>query len=413
MGNSVNRKIGIIGGGAAGMTAAIVAAGQGAEVVLFEKGERLGRKILATGNGKCNLGNLELSPEMYYSESPEKIPGWLEEFSTQDTISFFEGLGLMIKQKNGYLYPMSEQAATVLDVLRFQIARERRIQVKLQSPVIHMERRKKQEKILVKTETEEALFDRVILTCGGKAARATGSDGSGYKLAGMLGHRIVPVVPALVQLRCREEWCKSIAGVRAEARLTFLNAAGEKEAERGELQLTEYGISGLPVFQLSRKINYLLRGQKEVSVDIDFLPGEPEERFAEKMLEKRAVLEKGSTLEEYFTGVLHKKLMLLLIGLAGKKPSDRTDAVSEDTLKKIYSFCRKLTVTVYASNPFENAQVCAGGVSLLEVTERLESRLCPGVFLAGEILDVDGRCGGYNLHWAWCSGHIAASAAAE
>ena len=340
MGNSVNRKIGIIGGGAAGMTAAIVAAGQGAEVVLFEKGERLGRKILATGNGKCNLGNLELSPEMYYSESPEKIPGWLEEFSTQDTISFFEGLGLMIKQKNGYLYPMSEQAATVLDVLRFQIARERRIQVKLQSPVIHMERRKKQEKILVKTETEEALFDRVILTCGGKAARATGSDGSGYKLAGMLGHRIVPVVPALVQLRCREEWCKSIAGVRAEARLTFLNAAGEKEAERGELQLTEYGISGIPVFQLSRKINYLLRGQKEVSVDIDFLPGEPEERFAEKMLEKRAMLEKGSTLEEYFTGVLHKKLMLLLIGLAGKRPSDRTEAVSEDTLKKIYSFCR-------------------------------------------------------------------------
>ena len=221
------------------------------------------------------------------------------------------------------------------------------------------------------------------------------------------------MVPALVQLRCREEWCKSIAGVRAEARLTFLNAAGEKEAERGELQLTEYGISGIPVFQLSRKINYLLRGQKEVSVDIDFLPGEPEERFAEKMLEKRAMLEKGSTLEEYFTGVLHKKLMLLLIGLAGKKPSDRTEAVSEDTLKKIYSFCRKLTVTVYASNPFENAQVCAGGVSLLEVTERLESRLCPGVFLAGEILDVDGRCGGYNLHWAWCSGHIAASAAAE
>lgn len=413
MRNSVNRKIGIIGGGAAGMTAAIVAAGQGAEVVLFEKGERLGRKILATGNGKCNLGNLELSPEMYCSESPEKIPGWLEEFSTEDTISFFEGLGLMIKQKNGYLYPMSEQAASVLDVLRFQIAREKRIQVRLQSPVIHMERRKKQEKILVKTETEEALFDRVILTCGGKAARATGSDGSGYKLAGMLGHRIVPVVPALVQLRCREEWCKSIAGVRAEARLTFLNAAGEKEAERGELQLTEYGISGIPVFQLSRKINYLLRGQKEVSVDIDFLPGEPEERFAEKMLEKRAMLEKDSTLEEYFTGVLHKKLMLLLIGLAGKKPSDRTEAVSEDTLKKIYGFCRKLTVTVYASNPFENAQVCAGGVSLLEVTERLESRLCPGVFFAGEILDVDGRCGGYNLHWAWCSGHIAASAAAE
>lgn len=149
------------------------------------------------------------------------------------------------------------------------------------------------------------------------------------------------MVPALVQLRCREEWCKSIAGVRAEARLTFLNAAGEKEAERGELQLTEYGISGIPVFQLSRKINYLLRGQKEVSVDIDFLPGEPEEHFAEKMLEKRAVLEKGSTLEEYFTGVLHKKLMLLLIGLAGKKPSDRTDAGFRGYSEKNLQFLQK------------------------------------------------------------------------
>ena len=135
----------IIGGGAAGMMAAASAIEQGGRVMVIEKMAMLGKKILATGNGKCNLGNLELSPEMYYSESPEKIPGWLEEFSTQDTISFFEGLGLMIKQKNGYLYPMSEQAATVLDVLRFQIARERRIQVKLQSPVIHMERRKKQE----------------------------------------------------------------------------------------------------------------------------------------------------------------------------------------------------------------------------------------------------------------------------
>lgn len=406
--------IGIVGGGAAGMTAAIFAAGEGAEVTLFEGNDRLGKKLLATGNGKCNLGNLELGPENYYSASPELLKGYLERFGTEDTVAFFRRIGVLIKQRNGYLYPVSEQASTVLDALRFAIGRETgRIRVTPKTRIDRIERDKKRRCIRLWSGEKTYAFDRVILACGGKAAPKTGSDGSGYKLAGMLGHSLIPVVPALVQLKCREDWMKSIAGVRAEAAVSFQSPDGETVTERGELQLTEHGISGIPVFQLSRRINYILRGRKEVEVKIDFLPGFAREGFAEGLIGTRAPIGECGTVEEYFTGVLNKKLMNLLIRLGGLRPSDSVREVPRERILRIYGLCREMTVHVTGSNSFDSAQVCAGGVPLAEVTEALESKLAPGVYLAGELLDVDGRCGGYNLQWAWCSGYLAGRASGQ
>ena len=406
----MQKTVAIIGGGASGMTAAIIAARNGAVVTLFEKNDRLGKKIPATGNGKCNLGNMNLSLEAFYTGNRRKLGHFLETFGAQETIAFFDSLGLMVKQKNGYLYPLSEQAASVLDVLRFEVRRQK---VRVVSETAIMKIWKEGKTFLVSDGRNKYRFDRVILACGGKAAPKTGSDGSGYRLAKQLGHSLTEVVPALVQLRCREPWLKTVAGVRCEAEITVFSDHKQTATERGELQLTDYGISGIPVFQLSRVVNTLLLKQSEVKVKLNFLPDVNPEEFSEQWMKNRRKFLADRTVEEFFSGLLHKKIMIVCIKLAGLKPTDPASCVPEDQLRKTAELCCGLTVTVNGHNSFENAQVCAGGVPLDEVDENLQSVKVPGLYFAGELLDVDGKCGGYNLHWAWCSGSAAGKAAAR
>lgn len=409
----MKKTVGIVGGGAAGMTAAILAARNGAEVTILEGNDRVGKKLLSTGNGKCNLGNRSFGPKMYATRCPERLEGWLEQFCTGDIVEFFEGLGLLTKQKNGGLYPVSEQASSVLDALRFELARQPGIQVRTECRVDGIRRDGKKNQILLQSGGDCFSFDRVILACGGRAAPKTGSDGSGYRLAQMLGHKIIPVVPALVQLKCKEDWFRSVAGVRADAEIMLEAPESEALKERGELQIVEYGISGIPVFQMSGRINYILREKEEVVLKIDFLPDCPRGKYPERLIKARMPLEVCSTVEEYFTGLLNRKLMTLLIKLAGLRPTDPAGEANPERIRRVYELCRGLRVHVTGSNSFEHAQVCAGGVPLDELTDRLESVKAPGVFFAGEILDVDGRCGGYNLQWAWCSGWLAGVFAAE
>jgi len=416
-------SVGIAGGGATGMMAAVTAARQGAEVTLIEGNDRLGKKILSTGNGKCNLGNEKLDAAEYYTGHPDFLERCLEQFGTEETIGFFRGIGLMVKSRNGYLYPACEQAAAVLDVLRVEV-RELGIRVVTECKITQIEAgdgRRRKRGIRVRGNGQDFWFDRVILACGGCAAPKTGSDGSGYELARQLGHSLVPVVPALVQLRCREDFFKAVAGVRADAGLSVLWRGKCAARERGELQLTDYGISGIPVFQLSRVVNRLLAQDicpvqekteaEEVEIIIDFLPDITEEAF-ERLCAERQGLGGKRTVEEFFTGVLHKKLMLLFIKLAGLKPGQEIGSAEQEKVRCVWRLCREWRVHVTGSNSFDNAQVCAGGVPLDEVSGNLESKLAEGVYFAGEILDVDGRCGGYNLQWAWCSGYLAGRAAA-
>ena len=402
-------SVGIIGGGASGMAAAIAAAEQGAKVTILEKNDRLGKKILATGNGKCNLGNENLSGVQYYSEDISLVDTFLQKHSTEETKEFFRGLGLMIKDKNGYLYPYSEQAASVLDVLRFRL-QQLGINMVTDCTVNKIHAGRKQ--YMVDTAKGTYSFDRIILCTGGKAAPKTGSDGSGYKMTESLGMKLYPIVPALVQLKCKENWFKSVSGVRAEADVQILSKGKVVAAEKGEVQLTDYGISGIPVFQVSRVVNRMLLDCKEVNVRLKFLPYDKQE-FAQKMYEERKGLLQGRTAEEYFSGLLNKKLMLLFMKLAGISAADPVSKVNKVSILRVYEFCCEITVTVIGHNGFENAQVCAGGVALTEVDEDLQSLKYPGLYLAGELLDVDGKCGGYNLHWAWCSGKVAGYAAAK
>lgn len=405
-------KIGVIGGGAAGMTAAVTAARQGAEVTILEGNPRLGKKILSTGNGKCNLGNMSLGVSNYYTGCPQMLEKFLCQFDTREAISFFQGLGVLLKEKNGYLYPVSEQAAVVQDALRYEL-KSLRVRELLECRAESVSRDQKTGRLLVVSGGESHAFDRVILACGGQAAPKTGSDGSGYELARKLGHSLVPVVPALVQLRCREDYMRNVAGVRADAKISVLNGGECAAEERGELQLTDYGLSGIPIFQVSRVVNYILREQREVEIKIDFLPDYTEEAYEQLQVSRALLLKEERNVEEFFTGMLHKKLMVLFIKLAGLSPGESVLAANPRIVRRVYQLCRQWRLHVTGSNSFDSAQVCAGGVPLEEVTERLESKKVPGVYFAGEILDVDGKCGGYNLHWAWCSGHLAAMAASS
>jgi len=423
----MKKLIAVIGGGAAGMMASITAAREGAEVTIYEHTERLGKKILSTGNGKCNLTNMDMSAEYYHSSDSKLVEKCLQRFGVKESLAFFDSLGLWTKDKNGYVYPLAEQAAVVLDVLRYTVE-ALGIQVVTESQVdkiYSVTNVGNDHRVCVENKGKKSFFHSVILACGSKAAPKTGSDGSGYDLAKCMGHTIMPVLPSLVQLKCSDTFCKALAGIRCEAGI-HIYAEGEFLCkERGELQLTDYGISGIPVFQLSglvnRKIYEMTQNKKKnqakeapVYAYIDFLP-EFKMGELQEMLDKRCesvIYEKG-TVEEFFTGVLNKKLMLQLLKTADINPAKKVSCLHKDRLFEILFLGKNFKMHITGSNGFENAQVCTGGVSMLEVSENLESLKAKGIFFAGEILDVDGRCGGYNLQWAWTSGAIAGQAAAK
>ena len=410
------------------MMAAITAAREGASVTIYERNDRLGKKILATGNGKCNLSNIQLSKGEYHSSDMALLEKCLEQFGTAETIAFFEGIGLMVKEKNGGLYPVSEQAASVLDVLRMTVE-SCGVKVRYETKINRIQRQGNgfvlgwegclngnSQSGNGQKDNGEVVYDSVIIACGSKASPKTGSDGSGYKLAKQLGIAVTPVVPALVQLQCREEYCKAIAGVRSDAVVHIYDGKKLIARERGELQLTEYGISGIPVFQLSALVNRLQwesKGQKELLAEIDFLPDistKEWEGYARRRL--AGSREQNVTVEAFFTGMLNKKLMTLFIKLAGLKTNALLQEVPEERLLAVFDLCKKFRLHVTGSNSYDSAQICAGGVDMREVTGQLEAKSAKGIYFAGEVLDVDGRCGGYNLQWAWTSGYLAGKAAA-
>lgn len=406
----MQKKIAVIGGGAAGMMAAVQAARAGAAVTVYERNNRIGKKLLSTGNGKCNFSNETMSPACYRG-SGRALPEILyQTFGVPETKAFFEALGMRIRSRDGYLYPATGQASTVLDLFRFELARLS-VDIHTGQPVTKIDRTKKG--LLVETkEHAKYLHDAVILTCGGAAAPATGSDGAGFRLAERLGHRIVPVVPALTALRCREPYYRQVAGVRCDARVT-LKLQGQKVCEeRGELQLTDYGISGIPVFQISREAAYGLLEEKRTTVEICFLPdydGPAWDAFWAERWERQ----RDKNMEEFLTGIVNKKINLLLLRLAGIKATEQAGRLSLPSRERLQAFYQSLETEVERVNPFAQAQVSAGGVDCGEVTETMASRIVPGLYFAGEVLDVDGICGGYNLQWAFSSGAVAGQSAAE
>ncbi len=438
----MRRRIVIIGGGASGLVAAIGAAGSGADVTIVEHMDRVGKKILSTGNGRCNLTNLRMEADCYRCGQEGFPMEVIRGFGVDETLAFFKGLGIEPKDRNGYIYPNSDQASAVLDVLRCEVERlgvvvllscnvEKIVPIDGNKDRKVGEEFKNKAKKSVKVEgdsnqpaggrvrykvyTDQGVLDAdaVILAAGSKAAPSTGSDGSGYELAKMLGHRVIKPLPALVQLRCQGNMYRQMAGIRTDARVKLMAANELLAQDRGELQLTDYGLSGIPVFQVSRFAARALDQGKKVTALVDFMPSwDDGEAFG--LLKRRAALLSHKTAEELFTGLLNKKLALVLIKLAGIQSSRKAGELSSRQLKLLLEQIKTYEAIVMSVNPFANAQVCCGGVDTREVdASTMESRLHDNLYLAGELLDVDGICGGYNLQFAWSSGMTAGIHAAN
>ena len=403
------KKILVIGAGASGMMAAIQAAEHGSKVTVYERNDRVGRKILATGNGKCNLTNLCMGSEYFYCDNPKKLERYLETFSNTDTIRFFETHGLMLRDRDGYVYPYCEQASVVLDVLRNAL-NECNITVKTMVKDIKIESGKKEDFSVVSSAGKE-VFDAVILACGSRAG-IKNPDTSGYGYAKAFGHTIHKLLPALVQVRCHEDFFPMVSGVRCKVRLSLLCNNVKEAEETGELQLTDYGISGIPVFQISREIAGNLAQKKAVSVLIDFLPDMTETEWV-AFYSERLKQYVGRCAENFLLGILHKKLSIMLLKQYGIKTSECINKQNEGALKTLCESMKHFTVTPKEVNSFEQAQVCRGGVDFNELDDKLQSVFKKNLYICGEMVDVDGKCGGYNLQWAWTSGCIAGIAASE
>ena len=394
----------VIGAGAAGLMAAVSAADAGAAVTLLETMEKPGKKISITGNGRCNLTNRDIQDaNFYFSDAPKTADGILKAFQAKDTLHFFENAGLLMKEREGGLiYPYSDQAQSVVNAL-LQEVRRRKIKLKCQERVLSIE--KKKARFYIKTEGWHYEADRVILTCGGKAAPATGSDGNGYALAKTFGHTVIEPLPALVPLTAKLPFGSLLDGVRSRAKITLFidgKVAGE---ESGELQWTGYGLSGIAVFQLSSRAVRALQNKKKVRAEIDLLPD-----FSEKELLSRIQKREGSY-EEVLGGFYHAKVLKALLKEEKASPGEKA---LPDKAASIIKKSRQLSLTITGSKTFEQAQVTTGGIPLKELDEHtLESKKVKGLYLAGELINVDGPCGGYNLQWAWASGHIAGVSAGK
>lgn len=398
----------IIGGGASGLMAAVMAARGGAKVTVLEHEKQPGKKILVTGNGRCNFTNTDQSITHYHSESPLRMEAALEQFGCQDTVRFMKELGIFLKNRNGYLYPHSDSASAVLEVLRME-CEHLKVKISCQVEITSI---KKQDGIF-RVHTPGWIYEaeKVILAAGSQAAPATGSDGSGYALAKSLGHRVIEPYPALVQLLSKEKCLNQLAGIRIDAKASLFAEKAEICSNRGEVQFNARNISGIPIFQISGEAAKALAAGKSCEVRLDFLPDFTEIQLLTFMKER--ILTGGyKTATAFLTGLFPKKLCEVLSSQCGfSSKLLRAEDFSEEQISQLCKKIKQFQIHIDGTNGFEHAQCCGGGVSLEEIDPlTMESCKVSGLYLCGELLDVYGDCGGYNLQWAWTSGYLAGKA---
>lgn len=397
--------IGIIGGGASGMAAALAAAeNPRAQVLVFERQARVGRKLLATGNGRCNLSNLAASGDCYHGDSPAFAAPALELFGPGETLAWFENLGLLtVTEPSGRVYPYSDQANSVVDVLRFALEKPN-IRVLTGCEVTKI--RQEDGGFALTTGENHYLCHRLIVACGGLAGTKLGGSMSGYKLLARLGHRTTRLRPALVQLKTGWKGVTALKGVRANCHVQILCDGLEMAQSTGELQFTDYGLSGPVIFEVSRDVcahkgQWLCR--------LDFLPHISCDAL-KAMLRRR---DPELSTEELFTGILHNRLGRVLTK-AAFIPEGRVGHLDEGHLEEVCAKVKAFEITLTEPLGMDSAQVTAGGVVTGEFDPHtMESRLVPGLYTCGEVLDIDGDCGGFNLQWAWSSGRLAGLSAGK
>ena len=396
----------IIGAGASGLMAAAAAASKGARVALLEHKDDIGKKILATGNGRCNFTNTDMSVNKFHG-SKALIKNGLSQFNYADTIRFFKELGIPAYDNAGYIYPNSRQAASVVAAFRMELMRLH-VDVKTGINITDIKPADDRTGYCIQTDKGSFKSKRLIIACGLTASPKLGSDGSLFRQIEALGHHIQKPLPALCGFSCDGLNFKKITGVRCDATVASVIDGQMTEQNTGELQLADYGISGIPVFQISSLMSRALNKSQRIEVIIDFLPAFSDDELNGYIKDRSITTTDNRSLNEMLNGLLNNKLLLELIHKSGVSPDKKGRLLTDDDCKSLTRSIKHTAVSVKKPRGAEFAQVCAGGIYTKEIDVRtLESKIHPGLYFCGELLDVDGICGGYNLQWAWTSGYIA------
>ena len=401
--------VAVVGAGAAGLTAAIFAAKAGARVIALDGAKRIGAKILIAGGGRCNVTHDEVRPADF-NGNRNAIAKVLRSFPVAETIEWFDGMGVQLKrEETGKLFPTTDQARTVLDALLNE-AKSAGVELRTDARV---ETVLGPRSSVLGFSIGKIVAKRVILATGGRSVPKTGSDGHGFEIAHSLGHTVTETFPALVPLVIeKSHWIHELSGTSAEVELSIRRLSGRVvHRDRGSMLLTHFGISGPVVLDVSRHWISARREDKSVALVVNFLPGETFES-----LDELFVNEGRKNPRATIDSILRGKLPARLIeAIRGPRTEDRGPAkLSRDERREIARDFTEFVLPATADRGFDYAEVTAGGVPLSEIDlATMESRLCPSLFLCGEILDVDGRIGGYNFQWAWASGRLAGLAAAK
>ena len=399
--------VGIIGAGASGMAAALSAAeNPQVQVVLLERQARVGRKLQATGNGRCNLTNVHSTPANLHGTQPGFVRYAMEQFPPEAVRDWFQELGLFtVAEESGRVYPYSDQANSVVDVLRFALEKPN-IQLLTGFEVTKI--KKDHQGFVVESAEETIVCDKLIIACGGLAGTKLGGSMSGYKLLQKQGHHVTRLRPALVQLRSDWNGCVSLKGVRANCRAQIFRDDQLFSSSKGELQFTEYGLSGPVMFEISRDA---CQGGGEWTCRLDFLPDVEEEALFEALCKRKKT---SLPAEELLTGVLHNRLGRVLSKSVGITPTCPIYHLEDEELRAVCKAVKSFDIHLTEPLGMDAAQVTAGGIWTEEFDDRtMESRLVPSLYACGEVLDVDGDCGGHNLQWAWSSGRLAGLSAGK
>lgn len=391
-------RIAVIGGGASGLIAAIAAAEDSDnQITVYESGDRVGRKILATGNGRCNMTNINADIENYHGKNPKFILGAKNKFWVNETLEFFSDLGIEVNvEEDGKVYPYSNQASAVLDILRFKIDELDNIKI-INSFEVKSVSKTKECFNIVSYDGRKEKADKIIVATGGKAAPNLGSKGVGYEILKSFGHKITSLSPSLVQIKTETDVVKKLKGIKLDAEVTL----GDN-SEFGEVLFAEYGLSGPAVFSLSSRL-----GDNKV-ISLDIMSKYSYEQLYERILQRIALRPK-ITLENFFVGMFNKRVGQALMKSVGIEPLSRYAlTLNEKEISRICSAIKKWDFKVTGTMSWNNAQVTKGGAVTGEFNPNtMESKLVNGLFASGEVLDIDGDCGGYNLQWAWSSGYLA------
>ena len=394
--------VGIVGGGASGLVCAIELARLGHRVSVFEHNHKLGRKILATGNGKCNISNSSIHLSQYHGESIGRIEGVLKRFDAKKCQEYFRCLGLEMRENSdGRRYPMSHQATSVVDILVHE-ARLLGVTFFLETLVLDVQ--KKATTFLLKTPEKVYEVDVCVIATGSCAMPKLGSLSSGYTFAKAFGHRVVEPFASLVQLVSDEPFLELVSGVRMDARVVLYENNSIVNEAQGDVLFTPYGLSGDAILQISRKASLALTSHHSVDVSIDMMPFITQEAL-QGLLQKRLAYAKDKSLLLWLEGIIPKKLALFIVQKEKLTSTQEASKLGMKEVKKIVFALKQMRFRIVSTKGVESAEVCAGGVDLREIdAHTLMSKKVENLYFCGEVLDVDGDCGGFNLHFAWASG---------